>query len=54
MKWANGVWQTALFADAPNGISSIGEDENGEIFVVEFGSQRVYRLAPATILPEFN
>ena len=54
MKRVGGAWQTALLADAPYGISSIGEDENGEVFVVEFGSQRVYRLAPATILPEFD
>jgi glucose/arabinose dehydrogenase len=54
MKRVGGAWQTALLADAPYGISSIGEDENGEIFVVGFGSQRVHRLAPAIFLPRFS
>jgi glucose/arabinose dehydrogenase len=43
-------WETTLLADAPYGISSIGVDESGEVYVVEFGSQRVRRLEPATTL----
>lgn len=54
MKRVGGAWQTTLFADAPHEISFIGEDQYAEIFVVEFGSQRVYRLVPATFLPISN
>jgi hypothetical protein len=49
LKKIGGVWQTALLAQAPSGLSSIGEDEDGEVFMVVFGLQRVFRLVPAPL-----
>lgn len=47
LKKVGNAWQTGLLVQGPTALSAIGEDENGEIFVVALGSQRVHRLVPA-------
>ena len=41
-------WQTALVADTPYRISSFGEDEAGEQFVVDYGGA-IYRIADTVV-----
>jgi hypothetical protein len=42
----NGVWETALIADIPGGISTFGEDVNGEMYIGSFMSGKVYKIVP--------
>jgi glucose/arabinose dehydrogenase len=42
----NGVWETALIADIPGGISTFGEDVNGEMYIGTFMSGKVYKIVP--------
>lgn len=42
----NNVWQSAVFMDSGLQVSSFGEDEKGELYIVNY-SGAVYRLMPA-------
>lgn len=39
-------WQSTLFTDTPHQISSFGQDEAGELYVINYGGQ-VYKMTPA-------
>jgi glucose/arabinose dehydrogenase len=43
---APGVWSRAELLDTPHAISSFGEDEDGELYVLSFGDGQVFRLEP--------
>ncbi len=37
-------WETKLLADTPYAISTFGEDEEGELYVADYGSGAIYRV----------
>lgn len=37
-------WQTKLLADTPYAISTFGEDEDGELYLADYGSGTIYRV----------
>jgi len=39
-----GSWQTSLLTTAPFSISSFGEDENAELYAVDFGNGRIFQV----------
>jgi glucose/arabinose dehydrogenase len=41
---ANGVWTPELLLTSPSSISSFGEDENGELYVVGYGTGKIYAV----------
>ena len=43
----SGGWANALVADTDLVISSFGEDQNGELYVVDYGTGTIYRMMPA-------
>ena len=42
-----GGWANALVSDTDLVISSFGEDQNGELYVVDYGGGTIYRMMPA-------
>ena len=44
---ASGAWQTDRFVDSPYRIASFGEDEAGELYIVDYSGQ-IIRLDPAS------
>ena len=43
-----GAWQELLFTQLPGKqISSFGEDEAGELYVVDYNGRVIYRMEPA-------
>lgn len=38
-------WQTRLLADTPYAISTFGEDEEGELYLADYGSGTIYRVS---------
>jgi glucose/arabinose dehydrogenase len=42
---ASGIWRSELLFVAPSSISSFAEDEAGELYVVGYGTGRIYALA---------
>jgi glucose/arabinose dehydrogenase len=40
----NGVWRSELLFVSPSSISSFGEDEAGELYLVGYGTGRIYAL----------
>ena len=45
-----GVWVGAQKIDSPYSITAFGEDENGEVYVTDYGGGAIYRLASASPL----
>jgi hypothetical protein len=43
----SGAWQTSRLLDSPYTIASFGEDEAGELYIVDYTGQ-INRLDPAT------
>jgi glucose/arabinose dehydrogenase len=41
---ANGTWVPELLLTSPSSISSFGEDENGELYVVGYGTGKIYAV----------
>ena len=48
-----GRWLSAEKLDTPHSISSFGEDENGELYVLEHANGRVYKLA-SSVPPDLS
>jgi len=46
-----GGWANALAADTDLTISSFGDDETGELYVIDYGSGTIYRMMPARSWP---
>jgi glucose/arabinose dehydrogenase len=44
LRFAEGVWVNTLFADTDFAVSSFGEDEAGELYVLDFGGGGLYQL----------
>ena len=44
---AGGAWQTTALEDLPGLVSSFGEDESGELYVLSISTGVIYKLAPA-------
>jgi glucose/arabinose dehydrogenase len=44
---SSGAWQTNVFANLGFSISSFGQDEAGELYIVDYGDGRVFRIDPA-------
>ncbi|MCB0150422.1 MAG: glucose dehydrogenase, partial [Caldilineaceae bacterium] len=42
-----GGWASALVADTDLVISSFGEDQDGELYVIDYGGGTIYRMMPA-------
>ena len=42
----DGVWDTVLLADLPVGISTFGEDADGELYIGSFMIGTVYKIVP--------
>jgi glucose/arabinose dehydrogenase len=42
----DGVWDTVLLADLQVGVSTFGEDANGELYIGSFMSGTVYKIVP--------
>jgi glucose/arabinose dehydrogenase len=51
LKRSQGKWETSLVADTPFTISSFGEGEEGNLYVLDYGSGNIYRIAQ-TAIPE--
>lgn len=43
---ANGGWQNGVFADYRFGVSSFGEDADGELYILDYRGGSVYKLVP--------
>lgn len=43
---AAGTWQSAVLLDTPFAITSFGEDDDGEVYVIDYAGGTVYQLAP--------
>ncbi len=48
-----GSWVSAEILDTPHSISSFGEDENGELYVLDHVNGRVYKFA-STVPPDLS
>ncbi len=46
---ANGVWTPEFSQVAPSNISSFGEDESGELYLVAYGSGKIYAIKGAGV-----
>lgn len=44
-----GQWQSQLVLDSPHGISTFGEDAQGELYLADYGSGTLYRVTPTTV-----
>jgi glucose/arabinose dehydrogenase len=44
LRFVEGVWVNTLFEDTELAVSSFGEDEAGEVYVVDFGGGALYKL----------
>lgn len=44
-----GQWESRLVLDSPYGISTFGEDAQGELYLADYGSGTLYRVTPATV-----
>ena len=44
---AGGAWQTTSLVDLPGLVSSFGEDEAGELYVLSISEGLIYKIAPA-------
>ncbi len=52
---ANGVWTPEFSQIAPSSISSFGEDESGELYLVGYGTGKIYAIkGPASVVPTLN
>jgi glucose/arabinose dehydrogenase len=49
---ASDQWVTSLLADTNYLISSFGEDEQGELYLMDYGAGAVYRIAQAPVVSE--
>ncbi len=45
-KGQNGDWEADLLVDTDFAISSFGEDVTGELYLVDYGSGKIYKLIP--------
>jgi glucose/arabinose dehydrogenase len=45
---ANGSWQSGLIMETGTGISSFGEDEAGELYVLDYSGGRLLQFTPTT------
>jgi glucose/arabinose dehydrogenase len=48
---ANGVWTPELSQIAPSSISSFGEDEAGELYLVGYGTGKIYLIKGEAVSP---
>ena len=44
LEQAGSAWSMTLIVDSPYVISSFGEDEQGEVYVVDYGSGKIFRV----------
>jgi glucose/arabinose dehydrogenase len=55
---ANGVWTREFSQIAPSSISSFGEDEAGELYLVGYGTGKIYSIkgppAPVSVVNDLN
>jgi glucose/arabinose dehydrogenase len=55
---ANGIWTREFSQIAPSSISSFGEDEAGELYLVGYGTGKIYSIkgptAPASVVNDLN
>jgi glucose/arabinose dehydrogenase len=55
---ANGIWTREFSQIAPSSISSFGEDEAGELYLVGYGTGKIYSIkgppAPASVANDLN
>lgn len=49
---ASNEWVTTLIADTDYMISSFGEDEQGELYILDYGSGSVFRIVEAAVLSQ--
>ncbi|MBJ6799442.1 PQQ-dependent sugar dehydrogenase [Geomonas propionica] len=45
LRRVDGKWQTRLLLDSPYAISTFGEDEDGELYLADYGSGTIYRIS---------
>ncbi|MBJ6749228.1 PQQ-dependent sugar dehydrogenase [Geomonas anaerohicana] len=44
LRRVGGTWQVKLLVDTPYAISTFGEDEDGELYLADYGSGTIYRI----------
>ncbi|WP_224961520.1 PQQ-dependent sugar dehydrogenase [Geomonas subterranea] len=44
LRRVGGKWQSRLLLDTPYAISTFGEDEDGELYLADYGSGTIYRI----------
>ncbi|GFO62899.1 PQQ-dependent sugar dehydrogenase [Geomonas paludis] len=45
LRRVGGKWQTKLLIDTPYAISTFGEDDDGELYLADYGSGTIYRIS---------
>lgn len=53
LRWANGHWEASTLADTDNSISSFGEDEAGQLYLINIAGS-VFRIEDSTRLNQLE